>query len=95
MTHNERVLALLSDGEPHSHRELYGLYVIAHSRISDLRKRGHSISMWREGDDYMYQLCPEEPCAPSPRLTADSLAESDAADAHPSVSSGQLVLGTA
>ena len=56
MTHNEKVLALLSDGQPHSHHSLYALNVIAHSRISDLRKRGHTIEMWRDGDDYMYRL---------------------------------------
>ena len=56
MTHNDRVLALLSDGRPHSHHELYGLHVIAHSRVSDLRKRGHVIESWREGSDYLYQL---------------------------------------
>ena len=56
MTHNERVLALLSDGEPHTHHELYGLHVVAHSRVSDLRKRGHQIEQWRDGDLYVYRL---------------------------------------
>jgi hypothetical protein len=56
MTHNQRVLALLSDGLPHSHHELYRLYVMAHSRVSDLRKQGHDIRCWREGDSYLYQL---------------------------------------
>lgn len=72
MTHNEKVLALLSDGKPHTHHELYGLYVIAHSRIADLRKRGHVIESWREGDDYLYQLCTEQPNPPrvTPTLAA-------------------------
>jgi hypothetical protein len=61
VTHNERVLELLSDGKPHTHHEIYGLFVIGHSRIADLRKRGHVIESWRDGDDYMYQLCPETP----------------------------------
>lgn len=56
MTHNERVLDLLSDGEAHSHLELYALHVIAHSRISDLRKRGCVIESWREDDLYFYRL---------------------------------------
>lgn len=56
MTHNERVLQLLSDGKPHSHHELYALHVIAHSRVSELRKRGHRIDQWRDGDQYLYQL---------------------------------------
>lgn len=56
MTHNERVLALLKDGRPHSHHELYALHVVAHSRVSDLRKQGHDIEQWREGDLYLYRL---------------------------------------
>ena len=55
-THKQRVLALLSDGQPHTHHELYALHVVAHSRISDLRNDGHLIAQWREGDDYIYQL---------------------------------------
>jgi hypothetical protein len=59
MTHNERVLALLSDGEPHSHHEGYGLRVMLHSRVADLRKQGHVIDCWREGDSYFYRLLNE------------------------------------
>lgn len=55
-TGNQRVLRLLSDGKHHSHHELYALRVIAHSRIADLRKRGHVITCERAGDDYVYQL---------------------------------------
>ena len=58
MTHNQKVLQLLSDGQPHSHHELYGLFVIAHSRVSDLRKQGHNIRMWRDEGTYWYQLLP-------------------------------------
>lgn len=56
MTGCERVLALLSDGEPHSHHSLYGLRVIAHSRVADLRKRGHVIDCWVEEGTHYYQL---------------------------------------
>lgn len=56
MTHNERVLRLLSDGKPHSHHELYDLRVIAHSRVADLRAKGHEIRSWRDGDLYWYRL---------------------------------------
>ncbi len=56
MTHNARVLALLSDGLPHTHHELYQLHVIAHSRVADLRKQGHRIEQWRDGDNYVYRL---------------------------------------
>jgi hypothetical protein len=56
LTHNERVLELLSDGEPHSHHEGYRLNVMLHSRVADLRKQGHEIACWREGDSYFYRL---------------------------------------
>lgn len=56
MTHAEKVLQLLSDGKPHSHLEGYRLGVMLHSRVADLRKKGHVIECWREGDHYLYQL---------------------------------------
>lgn len=56
MTHAERVLNLLSDGEPHGHMEGYRLGVMLHSRVSDLRRQGYRIDCWREGDLYLYQL---------------------------------------
>ena len=90
MTHNERVLALLSDGKPHTHHEIYGLFVIGHSRISDLRKRGHVIESWRDGDDYLYQLCPEDTYVDPPRVTAEDERRSPS-----SATSGQLSLGEA
>jgi hypothetical protein len=61
MTHNERVLDLLSDGLPHSHHEGYRLNVMLHSRVADLRKQGHDIACWREGDSYFYRLSLHEP----------------------------------
>ena len=57
-TQNERVLRLLKDGKPHTHTELYRLGCVAHSRIADLRRRGHRIECWREGKAYLYQLGP-------------------------------------
>jgi hypothetical protein len=69
------VLALLSDGQPHDHHSLYALNVIAHSRVSDLRKRGHTIEMWREDDLYFYRLIPSsagtETATPSPEYVVD------------------------
>lgn len=56
MTHKQKVLRLLSDRQPHTHHELYQLGCVAHSRISDLRRDGHKINKWREGDLYLYQL---------------------------------------
>jgi len=73
MTHNERVLDLLSDGEPHSHLELYDLRVIAHSRVADLRKRGHTIECWAEDGLHWYQLLGEQTaCSPSPLLAEET-----------------------
>ena len=56
MTHAEKVMALLSDGKPHSHLEGYRLGVMLHSRVADLRKKGHRIDCWREGPNYLYRL---------------------------------------
>ena len=55
MTGCDRVLERLRQG-PASHLELYALGVVAHSRISDLRKRGHLIQKTRQGDLYVYRL---------------------------------------
>ncbi len=52
----DRILALLRDGRPHSHHELYRLHCIAHSRVSELRRRGHVIETWRDGDTYWYRM---------------------------------------
>jgi hypothetical protein len=59
VTHNAKVLALLSDGRPHSHLEIYDLRVVAHSRVSALRKLGHTIECSREGSLYWYRLLPQ------------------------------------
>ncbi|MFN0092886.1 MAG: hypothetical protein ACKVWR_21840 [Acidimicrobiales bacterium] len=56
VTHADRLLAVLSDGEWHSHRDLYRLGLIVHSRASDLRARGYRVEMRRDGDDYLYRL---------------------------------------
>ena len=56
VNHSDRVLELLSDGQPHSHLEGYRLGVMLHSRVADLRKLGHVIECWREGAAYVYQL---------------------------------------
>lgn len=82
-THCERVLELLRDGKPHSHLELYALGTVAHSRISDLRRKGCQIEQWREGDLYLYQLRSEPSlCAAEsptlPRGEAGSAAQSEA-----------------
>ncbi len=56
LTHKQRVLRLLSDGHPHSYREGYRLGVMLHSRVADLRRDGHRIDCWRDGDDYLYRM---------------------------------------
>lgn len=50
------MLKLLSDGEWHSSHQVYALRVVAHSRVAELRKRGHVITCARVGDDYFYRL---------------------------------------
>jgi len=55
-THCDRVLDLLADGRWHSHLELYQLGTVAHSRVADLRRRGHRIDCRRDCDLYLYRL---------------------------------------
>jgi len=63
LTDKARLLELLSDGRPHSHRETYALGLMAHSRAADLRKDGNVINVWREGKLYWYQLVGVAPSA--------------------------------
>ena len=48
MSDCDRLLEVLRDGKPHRHHELYALSMIVHSRVAELRKRGHVIEAWRE-----------------------------------------------
>lgn len=48
---NTRLLAILSDGAWHSHRDLYRIGCIVHSRIAELRARGHRIECERRDVD--------------------------------------------
>lgn len=82
MTHNERVLQLLADRKPHTHHEIYGLHVVGHSRVSDLRKQGHEIAQWRVGDDYLYQLID---LGTEPALTGSTFVATSASAAPESV----------
>lgn len=65
ITHEGKVLALLSDGKPHSHHEIYALYVIGHSRIAGLKDKGFGIEHWQEGQTHWYQLVSRPLEAPS------------------------------
>jgi len=93
MTHKQRVLQLLSDGKPHSHHELYGLGCVAHSRISDLRRDGHTIEQWRDGDLYLYRLLNEAAPAQGgrPSLPEGSFVEHATAPNPPFSSLGAAV----
>jgi len=59
-TQCERILALLADGKWHLAAEVYRLGCIAHSRIAELRSRGHVIECERcDGEGaaaYRYRL---------------------------------------
>lgn len=71
MSQCDRILAILADGDWHDHHEFYGFCVL-HSRIAELRKRGHLIECERSGDVYRYRLVllgeatPAEASGPSP-----------------------------
>lgn len=86
VTHTQQVLQLLSDGQPHSHHEMYELRVMAHSRVADLRRIGYTVECWREDGMYWYRLLDDGRLAngagESPLPVAPIIEQSD----------GQLVL---
>ena len=84
VTHDDRVLALLSDGQPHPHGEIYDLHVVAHSRVASLRRKGHQIVCWKDGGVYWYLLvlCDGLAAPQPPPADPQPIAEPD----------GQLVL---
>lgn len=63
-----RVLEVLSDGQPHTMREVHARagFMRLNSRVSELRSRSFAIECWRDGGDYVYQLLarPESPRVP-------------------------------
>lgn len=52
-------LRFLSDGQPHSHREVYSQLYMNPNVMSRLRQEGHNVRCWRDGDTYWYQLVPD------------------------------------
>ncbi len=66
MSHCDRILDALRDGRGHTTADLYqatGGFLILHSRISDLRAKGHNVEgrhvPGRSGaDGYEYRLAP-------------------------------------
>jgi hypothetical protein len=74
MSHCDRILDALRDGKWHTSADLYdavGGYMVLHSRISDLRKKGHNVEgrhvPGRTGaDGYEYRLASsvDEPSEP-------------------------------
>jgi hypothetical protein len=85
----EKVLARLRQG-PASHLELYQLGVIAHSRIADLRRKGHTISCEKKHDLYEYTLLEEgdpveanpDPLPATQTATSESASPSSNSEAH-------------
>lgn len=64
MTHAEMILDLLRDGRWHTASELYALHVIAHSRIAELRRKGHVIEhrqVGRGSAGHEYRLLTVQP----------------------------------
>lgn len=56
MTQNERILAILADGDWHEKSEFYGFCVL-HSRISELRHdHGYTIDKEHRGGKVFYRL---------------------------------------
>lgn len=91
MTHNQRVLNLLSDGEPHSHHELYDLRVIAHSRVAALRTQGHTIECWQADGLHWYRMLSDgRPSGAAASTAGVVIAEQPLVE-----ESGQLALVTA
>jgi hypothetical protein len=84
VTHADKVLRLLSDGEPHSHMEGYRLGVMLHSRVADLRKRGYEIKCWHENGLYLYQLFGTVGTVQTPGETAATAAASGPPASRPS-----------
>jgi hypothetical protein len=62
VTQSARILQALADGKWHDAASLYQLGCVLHSRISDLRKRGHLIETRHVGGTgaraYEYRLVP-------------------------------------
>lgn len=58
MSQCDRILEVLTDGLPHSMREIHDRagFMRLNSRVSELRERGHVITCDRAGGRYVYQL---------------------------------------
>jgi len=56
----EVALRFLSDGKPHSHREVYRELYMNPNVMSRLRQEGHNVRCWRDGDTWWYQLLPNQ-----------------------------------
>jgi hypothetical protein len=55
---NDRILAVLQDGQEHEMRDIHRVagFCRLNSRVSELRKRGLTITCRREGSSYYYRL---------------------------------------
>jgi DNA-directed RNA polymerase specialized sigma subunit len=56
-TQAERLLnALRAHPEGLTHHEIYAMYMVGHSRVSQLRSEGHDIVRTQEGRTHRYRL---------------------------------------
>jgi hypothetical protein len=87
VTHCERVLELLADGREHNHHELYALNVVAHSRVAELRSRGHVITCETQVDHVTHERVSVYRLVSSPRadvvLAADTASASEGEPLRP------------
>lgn len=87
MSHCDLILDALRDGEWHTTADLYratGGFLILHSRISDLRKRGHNVEgrhvPGQSGaDGYQYRLLPSPTFVGVPKVRREASSPLEAA----------------
>lgn len=97
MSDCDRILAALRDG-PKTASQLYGLFAVVHSRVSDLRKRGHVITCVRVSGElgakaYVYTLVHDAEPLGSAETHSDRLTARGGSDGDSALLSGeQLVL---
>lgn len=100
-TQNERILALLKTGPKSTHEILRVVPCIVHSRIAELRTRGHVIPCDKTGPDYVYTLegsldepgsSPHREPPAAPRGTGEPCSSSDADQPGPELGAAQLSL---
>lgn len=59
MNRADKMHAALKDGRPKTRRELFAhadAFYLTNNAASELRARGFTVSQWRDGEDFVYQL---------------------------------------